>query len=211
MKLIFGILLTLTCLFFSSCATIFSGSKAKVTLDSDVRQPVNLRVDGQGYDNVILPRVIKVKRGFNESVVTAETAGYPSTMLTIDKEFNPVAILNLTDVVGWGIDAATGAMMKPENNYYTLYFGTKTVSSPTVYDQDPTIRAGEAQNMVNRDAPGQTALERTIVRWYFDSAPRGARIFWRIISSIPDQVKNTNELYLSSTPFEETRSLIFSG
>ena len=79
------------------------------------------------------------------------------------------------------------------------------------YVDDPTIRAGEATNMVNRDNPGGTALERTIISWYFDSEPRGARIFWRVISSVPDQVKNTNELYLTSTPYEETRSFNILG
>lgn len=76
---------------------------------------------------------------------------------------------------------------------------------------DPTIRRGEAQNMVNRDAPGQAALERTIIRWFFDSEPQGTRIFWRVISSIPDQVKNTNETYLTTTPYEETRSFNILG
>ena len=70
---------------------------------------------------------------------------------------------------------------------------------------------GEADNMVSRDAPGQTALERTVIRWAFDSDPRGARIFWRVISSIPSIVKNTNELYLTSTPYEETRSFNILG
>ena len=79
------------------------------------------------------------------------------------------------------------------------------------YDQDPTIVAGEAQTRVNRDKPGQSALERTILRWYFDSDPRGARIFWRVISSVPAEVKNTNETYLMTTPFEETRSFNIQG
>lgn len=65
--------------------------------------------------------------------------------------------------------------------------------------------------MVNRDNPGETALERTIIRWNFDSEPRGARISWRVISSIPDIVKNTNETYLTTTPYEETRSFNILG
>ena len=80
-----------------------------------------------------------------------------------------------------------------------------------LYDQDPTIVQGEAQNRVSRDKAGQSALERTILRWYFDSDPRGARIFWRVISSIPAEVKNTNETYLMTTPFEETRSFNILG
>ena len=77
--------------------------------------------------------------------------------------------------------------------------------------EDPTIRIGEATNMVSRDNPGGTALERTIIRWNFDSDPRGSRLFWRVISSVPDQVKNTNETYLTSTPYEETRSFNILG
>ena len=79
------------------------------------------------------------------------------------------------------------------------------------YDKDASMRAGEANNVVNRDRPGQTALERTIIRWYFESQPQGARIFWRVISSVPDQVKNTNENWLGTTPFEETRSFNIQG
>ncbi|MDR2002411.1 MAG: PEGA domain-containing protein [Prevotella sp.] len=81
----------------------------------------------------------------------------------------------------------------------------------SVIAEDPTIRKGEATNMVTRDKPGGTALERTIIRWNFDSDPRGSRIFWRVISSVPDQVKNTNETYLTTTPYEETRSFNILG
>lgn len=79
------------------------------------------------------------------------------------------------------------------------------------YMHDPTIVAGEADNMVTRDNSGQTALERTIIRWYFDSEPRGARVFWRVVSSVPQEVKNTNEQYLGTTPYEETRSFNILG
>jgi hypothetical protein len=76
---------------------------------------------------------------------------------------------------------------------------------------DPTIVRGEEKKMVTRDNPGSTALERTIIRWNFDSSPQGARVYWRVVSSIPDIVKNTNELYLAPTPYEETRSFNILG
>lgn len=78
-------------------------------------------------------------------------------------------------------------------------------------EKDPTITAGEAQNRVSRDKAGQSELERTIIRWFFDSDPQGARIFYRVISSVPAEVKNTNETYLMTTPFEETRSFNILG
>ena len=92
--------------------------------------------------------------------------------------------------------------------YATSHQSTTYTSA---YHKDPTIMQGEAHNMVRRDIPGQTALERTIIRWFFDSDPRGARIYWRVVSSIPAIVKNTNETYLMTTPFEETRAFNILG
>ena len=61
---------------------------------------------------------------------------------------------------------------------------------------DTSIPQGEARKSVSRDNPGQTALEQTIIRWAIDSDPQGARVFYRVLSSIPAVVKNTNETYL---------------
>jgi hypothetical protein len=69
----------------------------------------------------------------------------------------------------------------------------------------------QAQTVVSRDAPGATSMERTIIRWRFDSDPRGARVSWRVISSIPDEVRNTNDTFLSTTPFEEPRGFDILG
>ena len=84
-------------------------------------------------------------------------------------------------------------------------------NASNAYARDKSIPKGEAQQTVSRDAPGRTALEQTVIRWYFESQPQGARIFWRVISSIPAEVKNTNELWLGNTPFEETRSFNILG
>lgn len=79
------------------------------------------------------------------------------------------------------------------------------------YVADPTIVDGGADERVSRDNAGETSLERTILRWTIDSDPRGARIFYRVISSVPSEVKNTNENYLTTTPYEETRSFNILG
>lgn len=57
---------------------------------------------------------------------------------------------------------------------------------------------------------GDTALEHTIIRWYVDSTPKGADVYWRVVSSTPD-VKNTNQNYLGSTPYESTESFDIKG
>lgn len=79
------------------------------------------------------------------------------------------------------------------------------------YRQDPTIPKGQANARVSRDNAGATAMEQSIIRWYFDSDPRGARVFYRVISNNPAEVKNTNENYLTTTPYEETKGFDIPG
>lgn len=106
----------------SSCATVFCGTKAKITFDSNVSQPATLVIDGRKYKNVEFPYTTKVKRGFDTTVVKGQIDGYSTEMIYIDKEFNWVSILNLTDILGWGIDVVSGAVTKPEYNYYEFEF-----------------------------------------------------------------------------------------
>ncbi len=120
------LLLSALCGALSSCATIFCGSKKKVTFDSNIPvESATLTIDGRRHYNVTFPYVAKVKRGFDDTFVTAESEGYQKTNLTIEKNFNAVSVINLIDILGWGIDAATGAMMKPEYDSYILEFKQK--------------------------------------------------------------------------------------
>lgn len=77
--------------------------------------------------------------------------------------------------------------------------------------QDPTIPKGQETARVSRDKAGATSMEQSIIRWYFDSDPRGARIYYRVISNDPSEVKNTNEAYLMTTPYEETKGFSIPG
>lgn len=106
----------------TSCASVFCGSKAKVTFDSNVTDGVSLTIDGIKYHDVEFPFRTKIKRGFDDTIVKAEAESYKTETIVIDKRFNPVSIINLFDVLGWGIDAATGAITKPDNNYYQIEF-----------------------------------------------------------------------------------------
>jgi hypothetical protein len=192
----------------NSCATLFSGTKQKVMVSSS---PSGARVfvNGKGQD-VITPAEIKVPRK-KEVTYTFQKAGYEDNSVKQSGSFNGMVVGNILfgGIPGAVIDFASGAWYRLPKSVFGIL---EPLNAPSaVSATDPTIRAGEATNMVSRDKPGGTALERTIIRWSFESDPRGARIFWRVISSILDQVKNTNESYLSSTPYEETRSFNILG
>lgn len=211
----------LSMLSISACATIFNGTRAKVWLSGNVKEPVDIIADNKHYENVVLPAKIKVKRGFKDSEVTVSSPNYESGRLTIGKKFNGTYIANILVPIGFAIDAATGAMMKPEQKNYYVDLVSKNYSGQqqvVIYNQinnqmntPKAAQAPEEEERVTRDAPGQTDLEKTIIRWYVDSDPAGARVFWRVISSIPQEVKNTNESYLTTTPYEETRSFNIIG
>ena len=59
----------------------------------------------------------------------AEAEGYETQSFYIEKNFNAVSVINLCDILGWGIDAATGAMMKPEFKTYQIDFVRKPVEN----------------------------------------------------------------------------------
>lgn len=49
------------------------------------------------------------------------------------------------------------------------------------------------------------------VHWSFDSEPSGARVFWKVSSFIPDTVKNTDYIYLGTTPIDAIKPLSIKG
>ena len=110
----------------TSCASIFCGSKAKVTFDSNVKENVTLTIDGIKHHDVAFPYTTKVKRGFEDTIVKAEVKEYKTETIVIDKTFNPISIINLGNLLSWGIDAATGAITKPSQNYIEIEFKPET-------------------------------------------------------------------------------------
>ena len=127
MKKLFVPALIISALALSSCSTIFCGSKAKVTFESNIDQPATLYIDGRKYQSVTFPYTIKVPRGFDETIVKAVAEGYDDQTIYIDKKFNPISIINFFNILAWGIDGATGAMTKPDYKYYNIDFVRKPI------------------------------------------------------------------------------------
>ena len=114
-----------TTLLMTSCASIFCGSKSNVTFDSDITEKATLTIDGRKHTNVTFPYTTKIRRGFDETVVKAEAPSYSTETVIINKNFNAVSVINLLNILGWGIDAATGAMTNPEFKFYQIDFQPK--------------------------------------------------------------------------------------
>ena len=202
MKKVFIIGLALITI-LTSCATILSGTKAKVTVSTSTGEPANIRVDGRTY-NVNGPTRIEVNRGFRASKIEAENANSYGS-IDVNKKFNGTTLWNLLlgGIPGFVIDGVSGAMGKPVTDMYTIYMQAKN-NQPKKEEPKKEEPKGMVQGL------GTTSLEQTIVRWDIQSRPQGADIFWRVVSKTPE-VKSTNNKYLMTTPYEATKAIDIKG
>lgn len=104
-------LLALLCLVASTgCATIFSSSDQAVSFSSNP-QGAEVLVDGVPIG--VTPMTTRFDRNtFATRVITIRRAGAEPTRFFLQKTLNAVAILNLTSLLSWVTDAATGALIE---------------------------------------------------------------------------------------------------
>ena len=120
---------------------------------------------------------------------------YPSTVVTgrANKYASATSFITASEVIN---KAYTNAL--EDVDWDRIAFFLDKASSPAL----------EGNKQVS--GAGNTALESTVIRWYVDSSPKGADVYWRVVSSTPD-VKNTNQNFLGSTPYESTETFDIKG
>ena len=102
----------------SGCATIFSGTSDEISFESEP-EGAGIYIDGVKRGET--PATVSVSRDvFNDTFVTLKMDGYEDRRIKLQKDFTTVSILNLGNVLFWGIDAATGAMMNYSVRNYDL-------------------------------------------------------------------------------------------
>ena len=112
------ILIFLIALFLmTGCATIFTGTKDRIAFTST---PSGATIYKDGVEICTTPCNYKVKRSLNDTEVEFKLDGYETRLITLDKEFNLVSIINLGNLFGWGIDALSGAVMKYDRKAYDI-------------------------------------------------------------------------------------------
>lgn len=105
-------------LVLTSCATLFSGSRDNITLNSE---PPGAVIFIDGLEQGRTPATISVKRpGLGDRQITLKLSGYEDRTFTLQKEFNTVAILNIFMFPGFIIDIVTGAIMRYDPTSYTM-------------------------------------------------------------------------------------------
>jgi hypothetical protein len=96
---------------FTSCASIFTGSKRNVLFETD---PPGAKVFVNGFEKGTTPVQIKVKA---DDRVDFKLDNYKERVVVMDSKFNLVAILNGFSIIGWGVDAITGSLKRVDTKY----------------------------------------------------------------------------------------------
>lgn len=205
-KIIISLLAFCFICLFTSCATILSGTKAKITVSTSTGEPANATVDGMSY-YIKGPTVVEIRRGYQKSTIVAENDDSKGTAV-VRKTFNFVTLGNiiLGGIPGLAVDGVTGALTKPAKKSYIVNMMPKIPQpAPQVeVNQEPIVE------QVKNNVTNEIDLNNTIIRWDIQSRPQGADIFWRVVSKTPE-VKSTNNKYLTTTPYEATKALDIRG
>ncbi len=104
-------------LVFSSCATIFTGTKDTIRFESE---PSGARVFIDSIEECTTPCEVEVPRKVFETRVMLKHEGYKPKTFPLRKAFNAVSVLNLGNLLFWAIDVVSGAVMKYDKKEYKV-------------------------------------------------------------------------------------------
>ncbi|MRJ07441.1 PEGA domain-containing protein [Ornithobacterium rhinotracheale] len=107
----------LVILSLSSCATIFTGTSDRITFNST---PEGATVYERGIEKCKTPCTLKVTRTLSEKDIEFKKDEYQNRTIELDAKFNPVSIINLTNGIGWIIDAFSGSIKKYDTKVYNI-------------------------------------------------------------------------------------------
>ena len=119
------IILMATVFFLSSCATLFTGTKDSIAFNSN---PSGATIYIDGVEQCKTPCTLKITRSINDTDVEYKLDGYETRLITLSKELNVVSVLNLGNLLGWGIDVVSGAVMKYDRKSYDITLDSKKTS-----------------------------------------------------------------------------------
>jgi hypothetical protein len=117
-KPLIGPFISIILLATTGCASIFTGLTQPVQIKS-IPRGANVSVDG--LDRGVTPLPVVLKKGSSGQTISLTYPGYEEKVFQPQTTFNPIACLNLFFLLGWGIDAATGAIWKYDPTFYDLH------------------------------------------------------------------------------------------
>ena len=104
------------------CATIVTGTKAKISIDGDINEPLTIVTSYKTYRNQELPVIVEVKRKKLDGQrikLTSERYEYRDILLRMSINSWTFGNLILGGLVGWSIDLITICVSTPaQDNFF---------------------------------------------------------------------------------------------
>jgi len=141
-------LLLLTVL-YTSCATIISGSSAKIQIDGNVDEPVNIVTSKDVYRDISLPTTVEVnRRSLDGQHIQISSENYAFSDIVLRKSTNSWSILSAALYgVPLIVDLMTNAASKPAQDKFFITPGAPRSQADSLYRAD-SLRWVEAEREV---------------------------------------------------------------
>ena len=141
-------LLLLTAL-FSSCATIISGTSAKIHIDGNVDEPVNIVTSKNVYRDISLPTTVEIKRrNLDGQHIQINSENYAFSDIVLRKSVNPWSILSAAFYgIPLIVDLMTNAASKPAQDNFFITPDAPCSQADSLHRAD-SLRWAEAEREV---------------------------------------------------------------
>lgn len=128
------LLLSISALILSSCATLFTGAYENVVVRSE---PPGADVTIDGSYKGVTPVTAALQRDHDHNI-SVHKKGFSDQTIRVTRDFNSVSLLNLINPICWGVDVATGAFWKFKETDFDLALETskKQRSSQPAHGSD---------------------------------------------------------------------------
>ena len=100
-----------------SCATFLTGTRDTIRFDYN---PKGAIVYLDGLEVCKTSCSTSIKKSISEKFAEIKLDGYETRVISLERKFNAVSVINLTSIIDWGVDAATGALMKYDRKGYDI-------------------------------------------------------------------------------------------
>lgn len=104
----------------TSCGTLFTPTQQSIvftglpetTIYDNGKKLGQIKEDGE--------TTIKIKKKLSKKRLLAKKEGYKNEYVILYTTLNPVSIINLTNVIAWGVDLGTGKCCKYEDDVVNI-------------------------------------------------------------------------------------------
>lgn len=138
---------------FSSCATIFSGTEAKITIDGEVDEPVTVVTSRGEYRDLLLPVTLPVKRRHIDGQhirITSQHYAYKDIVL--QKSISPWAWVSTYFGLPLVVDLLTNAVSEPKQKQFFIRPAADAQAADSLYRADSLrlVALAEQQRRIKR-------------------------------------------------------------